>query len=55
MSYFQPLEVVCRGSETQLQVGENSDYLPQGLILCQVGHSNKHQTLAQCCFNAAPA
>ena len=21
--FFQPLEVVCRGSETQLQVGEN--------------------------------
>ena len=24
---FQPLEVVGRGSETQLQVGENSQYL----------------------------
>ena len=23
MSNFHPLEVVCRGSETQLQVGEN--------------------------------
>ena len=23
MSHFHPLEVVCRGSETQLQVGEN--------------------------------
>ena len=23
MSYFHPLEVVCRGSETQFQVGEN--------------------------------
>ena len=23
LSYFHPLEVVCRGSETQLQVGEN--------------------------------
>ena len=27
MSDFQPLEVVGRGSETQLQVGENYSYL----------------------------
>ena len=27
MSNFHPLEVVGRGSETQLQVGENLDYL----------------------------
>ena len=27
MSNFHPLEVVDRGSETQLQVGENSNYL----------------------------
>ena len=26
MSSFQPLEVVNRGSETQLQVAENLDY-----------------------------
>ena len=26
MGNFQPLEVVCRGSETQLQVGENLNY-----------------------------
>ena len=26
MSYFHPLEVVDRGSETQLQVGENLNY-----------------------------
>ena len=29
MSNFHPLEVVCRGSETQLQVGENLNYLIQ--------------------------
>ena len=29
MSNFQPLEVVGRGSETQLQVGENLNYLMQ--------------------------
>ena len=28
MSNFQPLEVVGRGSETQLQVGENLNKLP---------------------------
>ena len=27
MSNFHPLEVVDRGSETQLQVGENLNYL----------------------------
>ena len=27
MSNFQSLEVVCRGSETQLLVGENLNYL----------------------------
>ena len=27
MSNFHPLEVVGRGSETQLQVGENSHYI----------------------------
>ena len=27
MSNFQPLEVVGRGSETQLQVGENLNYI----------------------------
>ena len=27
MIYFHPLEVVGRGSETQLQVGENVNYL----------------------------
>ena len=27
MTNFHPLEVVCRGSETQLQVGENLSYL----------------------------
>ena len=27
MANFQPLEVVCRGSETQLQVVENLKYL----------------------------
>ena len=27
MSNFHPLEVVGRGSETQLQVGENLNYL----------------------------
>ena len=26
MSNFHPLEVVCRGSETQLQVGEKFNY-----------------------------
>ena len=29
MSNFQPLEVVDRGSETQLQVGENLNKLTQ--------------------------
>ena len=29
MSNFQPLEVVGRGSETQLQVGENLNNLTQ--------------------------
>ena len=29
MSNFQPLEVVGRGSETQLQVGENLNKLPK--------------------------
>ena len=29
MSNFHPLEVVGRGSETQLQVGENLNYLIQ--------------------------
>ena len=28
MSNFQPLDVVCSGSETQLQVGENLNKLP---------------------------
>ena len=28
LSNFQPLEVVGRGSETQLQVGENVNKLP---------------------------
>ena len=27
MGNFHPLKVVSRGSETQLQVGENSNYL----------------------------
>ena len=27
MSNFHPLEVVARGSETQLQVGENLNYI----------------------------
>ena len=27
IGHFHPLEVVGRGSETQLQVGENSSYL----------------------------
>ena len=27
MSHFYPLEIVGRGSETQLQVGENVNYL----------------------------
>ena len=27
ISYFYPLEVVCRGSETQLQVGKKLNYL----------------------------
>ena len=27
ISNFQPLEVMCRGSETQLQVDENLNYL----------------------------
>ena len=27
MSHFHPLEVVGRGSETQLQVGDNLNYL----------------------------
>ena len=31
MSNFQPLEVVVRGSETQLQVGENFNKLREGL------------------------
>ena len=31
MSNFQPLEVVDRGSETQLQVCENSNYIIQRL------------------------
>ena len=31
MGNFHPLEVVGRGSETQLQVGENSKYLIQRL------------------------
>ena len=26
MGNFHPFEVVCRGSETQLQVGENLNY-----------------------------
>ena len=29
MSNFHPLDVVCRGSETQLQVGENSNHITQ--------------------------
>ena len=29
MSKFHPLEVVCRGSETQLQVGENLSNITQ--------------------------
>ena len=29
MSNFHPLEVVGRGSDTQLQVGENLNYLIQ--------------------------
>ena len=28
MSNCHPLEVVCRGSETQLQVGENFNQIP---------------------------
>ena len=31
MSNFKPLEVVGRGSETQLQVAENSNYLIEWL------------------------
>ena len=30
MGICQPLEVVCRGSETQLQVGDNLSYLTKG-------------------------
>ena len=33
MSNFQPLEVVGRGSETQLQVGENLNYLIGGSMV----------------------
>ena len=33
MSNFHPLEVVGRGSETQLQVGENSNYLTLIILL----------------------
>ena len=29
MGNFHPLEVVCRGSEIQLQVGDNLNYLFQ--------------------------
>ena len=32
MCYFQPLEVVGRGSETQLQVAENLNDIIQGLL-----------------------
>ena len=31
MSNFQPVDVVDRGSETQLQVGENLNYLINGV------------------------
>ena len=34
MSNFHPLEVVCRGSETQFQVGEND------LIMCRIWIKN---------------
>ena len=33
MNNFHPLEVVDRGSETQLQVGENLNYLKNNLTL----------------------
>ena len=35
MSNFHPLEVVGRGSETQLQVGENLNLAGKGLITRQ--------------------
>ena len=46
MSNFQPLEVVGRGSETQLKVTENlnkltSHGLPHGLTILR-GPSNQH-------------
>ena len=33
MDIFHPLEVVGRGSKTQLQVGENLYYLIEGFIV----------------------
>ena len=32
MSNFHPLQVVCRGSETQLEVGKNLNYCRSGNI-----------------------
>ena len=36
MSFFQPLEVVGRGSETQLQVAEKINYLLKNSIIANM-------------------
>ena len=42
MANFQPLEVVGRGSETQLQVGENFKKSPCGMrVTLRVGGSDR--------------
>ena len=51
MSNFHPLEIVGRGSETQLQVGENLNKLISAL---RVKPPSRHKTLIQCRFNGGP-
>ena len=43
MSSFHPLEVVGRGSETQLQVGENLIYIKRGGRVVNIKGQNREQ------------
>ena len=56
MSNFQPLEVVGRGSETQLQVAENFRMMVKPTVdehLASSGcNPSKQKLLNQCEFNA---
>ena len=55
MSNFHTLEVVDRGSETQLQFGENLNQVELGKIqFLLLNLPRKGDMLTQCYFNVSP-